>query len=112
MVLQTQTSLERIEESFNLVAREYLDTELCDGGRAYRKRGPLSGGMKIVMSPQESRHETAIRVMIGQIGALGVRVRRIEEKLGMIEPAKTDPTADDAASEEEAGTKPLDSDSE
>lgn len=99
MVLQNQSSTERIEESFNQVAREFLDTELCDGGRAIRKRGLLHGGMKIVLSPQESRHEVAIRVLIGQVGALGARMRAIEAKLGMVSetvPAE-DPTADDAA---------------
>lgn len=76
MVLQSQSSLERIQGAFDELCKNIMEEELCDNGRTLRRRGLST--MKLTLSPMETRHETAIRVIVGQLGAIGIRLKALE----------------------------------
>lgn len=89
MVLQAQSGMERIQEQFDELCRNILSEELTDNGRCLRRKGLHT--MKLTLSPMETRHETAIRVIVAQIGCLGMRIKRLEEGTATpSEPASTD----------------------
>ena len=58
---------------------ELMRTELADGGRTLKQRGVLAHPrMRVVLSPQESRHEAIVRVLVGMVGVLDLRVKALE----------------------------------
>lgn len=85
---------EAIESGFMEMQAGFLETELVDGGRALQARSRLMGPrMKTIMSPMESRHEQACRVLTGTVGVLLLRVRNLEARLGML-PGSEEPEGD------------------
>lgn len=79
MVLQSQSGIQRIQEQFDELCQNILAEELTDNGRCLRRKGLHT--MKLHLSPMETRHETAIRVIVAQIGAIGIRIKRLEKEL-------------------------------
>lgn len=71
------------EALFGAYANQFMQTDLVDRGRSLQSRSRLDGGMKIRLTPVESRHESVLRPLVNQVASIVNRLRVIEEALGI-----------------------------